>query len=539
LERCAAWDTRWKKHERNFSAMKLSDLPPAIQDLISTHESEVKPLGTIPKGLKNRQKDGQSAGNKAPPLINEERSLFGEILDWMFAPLLLIWPLSVGVTFLIARSLADAPFDRTLEDRTMALAQQVTFENRRARLSLPKSAREILRADEDDEVYFQIVGVKGELLTGDASLPKPGLYDFPEPGIVKLRTETYRGDEIRVAYTYVATPVSENEDRPVLVQVGETQQKRNRLANEIIKGVILPQAIVLPIAFVLVFLGLGRGLAPLKVMQNRIRDRNPEDLSPINPRGVPQEVAPLIEAFNDLLFRLTKSVNAQKRFIADAAHQMKTPLAGLKMQAELASRLTDPKEQQKSLAQIASSSDRAARMISQLLALARTENLRNPAHLEPVDLIRLTRDSVSEWHEAAKKKSIDLGFDNANLPTALVKGQPILLREMLNNLVDNAIIYTPLGGVVTVSIKKAMRDGVACILLEVEDSGLGIGVAERELIFSRFYRVLGTAPVGSGLGLAIVKEIADQHQATIEVEDTYPGQRPPGAKMRVVFEAMF
>jgi two-component system, OmpR family, sensor histidine kinase TctE len=522
--------------------MKLSDLPPSIQDLISTHESETRQLESIPKGFKNlkgRQKNGTIANNKAPAFINEERSLFGEILDWMFAPLLLIWPLSIGVTFLIARSLADAPFDRTLEDRTMALAQQVTVENRRARLSLPKSAREILRADEDDEVYFQIVGFKGELLTGDAFLPKPGIYDFPEPGVVKLRTETYRGEEIRVAYTYVSTPISDDGERPILVQVGETQQKRNRLANEIIKGVILPQAIVLPIAFVLVFLGLGRGLAPLKVMQNRIRDRNPDDLSPINPRGVPQEVAPLIEAFNDLLFRLTQSVNAQKRFIADAAHQMKTPLAGLKMQAELASRLTDPKEQQKSLEQIASSSDRAARMISQLLALARTENLSSAAQLEPVDLVRLTRDSVAEWHDAAKSKSIDLGFDDSHWPIAMVNGQPILLREMLNNLVDNAIIYTPAGGVVTVSVKRTLRENGPCILMEIEDSGMGIGVAERNLIFSRFYRVLGTAPVGSGLGLAIVKEIADQHRARIEVEDAFPDQRPPGTRMRVVFEALF
>jgi two-component system, OmpR family, sensor histidine kinase TctE len=522
--------------------MKLSDLPPAIQDLIATHESVAETPDTLPRYLKRKggaviQQIGGIATVRRP--LSEERSLFGEILDWMFAPLLLIWPLSIGVTFLIARSLADAPFDRALEDRAMALAQQVSYENNKVKLTLPKSAKEILRADEDDDVYFQVIGIRGELLTGEPELPKPALYDFPEPGVVKLRTANFHGDEIRIAYVYVPSTTNDELDKPVLVQIGETQQKRNRLANEIIKGVILPQAIVLPIALGLVLFGLGRGLAPLKTMQGRIRDRDPDDLSPISAKGVPQEVAPLIESFNDLLSRLTLSVNAQKRFIADAAHQMKTPLAGLKMQAELASRLTDPREQQKSLEQIASASDRAARMISQLLALARTENLRDPTTLIPIDLVKLIRESVGDWHEVAKAKTIDLGFDDTDLLSAQVLGQPVLLRELLNNLVDNAIIYTPIGGIVTVSIKKAVIGDTPRVMLEVEDSGPGIGVAERELVFSRFYRVLGTGPSGSGLGLSIVKEIADQHQAIIEIEDAQAGQRPPGTRIRVLFEAVF
>jgi two-component system, OmpR family, sensor histidine kinase TctE len=519
--------------------MKLSDLPPAIQDLIATRETIQPPVQTVAQKYRPRIPKGLSPSAQRTSDPSHEHSLFGEILDWMFAPLLLIWPLSIGVTFLIARSLADAPFDRVLEDRTTALAQQVSYENRKINLSLPKSAREILRADDEDDVYFQIIGMRGEILAGEASLPRPALYDFPEPGVVKLRTENFKGEEIRVAYMYVPTPSNIEEDKPVLVQVGETQVKRTRLANEIIKGVILPQAIVIPIALALVLFGLRRGLAPLKTMRARIRDRNPDDLSPISPRGVPQEVAPLIESFNDLLLKLTHSMNAQKRFIADAAHQMKTPLAGLKMQAELASRLTDPKEQQKSLEQIAQASDRAARMISQMLALARTENLRSPNILEPVDLLRLTRDSLSDWLDAAKKKSIDLGFDDTDIALALVDGHPILLRELLNNLVDNAINYTPEGGEITVSIKRSLREGGWRVLLEIEDSGPGIDIAEREHIFSRFYRILGTLPNGSGLGLAIVKEIADQHDATLEVEDAHPQSTPPGTRIRVVFEAMF
>jgi two-component system, OmpR family, sensor histidine kinase TctE len=528
--------------------VKLTDLPPAIKDLIATHETVAPTAEDPPK--KNRQRlentDSHQTNKTSinsdfyrPIDPSREHSLFGEILDWMFAPLLLIWPLSIGVTFLIARSLADAPFDRVLEDRTNALSQQVSYENRKINLTLPKSAREILRADDEDDVYFQIIGMQGEVLAGEPSLPRPALYDFPEPGVVKLRTENFKGEEIRVAYVYVPMPSTVNEDKPVLVQVAETQVKRTRLANEIIKGVILPQAIVIPIALALVLFGLRRGLAPLKTIQGRIRDRNPDDLSPISPKGVPQEVAPLIESFNHLLLKLTHSVSAQKRFIADAAHQMKTPLAGLKMQAELASRLTDPKEQQKSLEQIAEASDRAARMISQMLALARTENLRSPTILEPVNLLRLTRDSLTDWLDAAKVKSIDLGFDDTDIASAIVDGHPILLRELLNNLVDNAINYTPAGGEITVTIKRGLRDDGWRVMLEIEDTGPGIDPAERELVFSRFYRVLGTLPAGSGLGLAIVKEIADQHDASIEIEYAHPEKQPPGTRVRVVFEAMF
>ena len=518
--------------------MKLSDLPASIRGLIETHETQEKPKSKPPRRW--QQRAASAEGKEIAPAGNtaEGRSLFGEILDWMFAPLLLIWPLSVGITFLIARSLADAPYDRVLEDRATALAQQVSYSNGKVVITLPTVARDMLRADDEDEIYLQIIGKSNELLMGEKLLPKPTLYDFPEPGTVKLRTALFKGNEIRIAYTYIQAPVSNSDQKSVLIQVGETQVKRTRLANEIIKGVIFPQVIVLPIALGLVWFGLGRGLAPLQSLQRRIRDRNPDDLSPISPRGVPAEISPLIDAFNDLLARLDLSVNAQKRFIADAAHQMKTPLAGLKTQAELASRLLDPKEQKKSLEQIAQSSDRAARMINQLLALARTENIRDPAKLEPIDLIKLTRDAVVDWHDAARRKNIDLGFEDSGLSNAQVKGQAVLLRELLNNLVDNAINYTPENGVVTVSLKGVLRDGQRRLLIEVEDSGPGIGVAEREQVFSRFYRVLGTIPAGSGLGLSIVKEIADQHSAGIELEDARSGGQPPGTRFRIIFNAL-
>lgn len=457
----------------------------------------------------------------APLRTLEQRSLFGEILDWMFAPLLLLWPLSVAVTFVVARSLADAPYDRALIDRTEALAQQVRVNQRQVFLTLPNAARDILTQDDTDQVYFQVIGPRGNLLSGEAELPMPDLYDYPDPGRVKLRNARFGGDEIRIGYLYLPVQIDgyqEIEELPrVLVQLAETLDKRNRLANEIIKGVIFPQFVILPLAMMLVWFGLSRGLAPLELMQRRIRNRRPYDLSPIDPLGAPQEIAPLVDSFNDLLQRLRETVDVQKRFIADAAHQMKTPLAGLSTQSELALHEINPEDQRRRLEQLALSSRRAAHLINQLLALARTENLAEALVREPVNLVDFTRSVVSDWVPAALDRSIDLGFE-AGSGRSWVDGHPILLRELYNNLIDNALRYTPAGGSVTVRIRCDARN----VWLEVEDSGPGVPESERRLVFERFYRVLGTQVDGSGLGLAIVREIAGQHRADVWIETVRP-----------------
>jgi two-component system sensor histidine kinase TctE len=218
-----------------------------------------------------------------------------------------------------------------------------------------------------------VVGKHGEYVAGDHDLPLPSEDEEGHAGLVSLRDDRVAGNDVRVAYTYVDLK-NVNGAQPVLVQVAETLDKRARLANEIIKGVILPQFVILPLAVVLVWFGLTRGLAPLTAIQQRIRARNPGDTSPIDERAAPQ-ITPLVASFNDLLSQLEQSVQTQKRFIADAAHQMKTPLAGLRMQAELAQREQSPEELHRSLAQIAGSSKRTAHLVTQLLSLARMENL--------------------------------------------------------------------------------------------------------------------------------------------------------------------
>ena len=477
----------------------------------------------------------------------EQRSLFGEILDWMLTPLLLLWPISLALTWLVAQGIANKPFDRALEFNVQALAQLITVQNQQVHFNLPLPAREILRADDSDEVFYQVRGVKGELLSGERELPLPTDDDKGLPGEVRLRDDELRGVAVRVAYTWVKLPIANTSNNggaqlPALVQVAETREKRSVLATEIIKGVMLPQFVILPLAVLLVWMALARGIKPLNLLEQRIRRRRPDDLSPLDDKAVPLEVAPLVQSVNDLLTRLNDSIATQKRFLADAAHQLKTPLAGLRMQADLAQREgTSTEDLKRSLQQIGRSSIRATHTVNQLLALARAESGGIHIARQPCNLVQLTMDVVQDCLPRAMDKRIDLGFEGAeaHMPGVWLDGNPTLLQELVRNLVDNAINYTPSSaerpGVVTARVLADTFGKV--LLLQVEDSGPGIPEAERELVFQPFYRALGNEADGSGLGLPIVLEIARQHGATITMEDAHPGQTPPGICFSVRFNA--
>ena len=475
------------------------------------------------------------------PDENIRHSLFGEILDWMLAPLLLLWPMSIAITYLVAKSIANQPFDDALEDRVTVLGQQIRTVGGKTVGQLRTAGRDILRADDVDSVYYLLAGPAGEHLDGDRDLPRPRANRAGEParsGTVEFRNDTIHGTPIRVAYAYVnLDPLHERTASPrpplALVQVAETLDKRAHLANEIIKGVILPQFIILPVILALVWFALSRGLSPLAELQQRIRARPQDDLSPIDPRQVPEEISPLVGSFNDMLERLGKTVEMQKRFIADAAHQMKTPLAGMRMQSELALRQVDPDEIHRSLEQLAHSSESATRLVNQLLALARAENQPHAGlALEPLDLGRLARDVVQDWVPASFDKEIDLGFEAQGEPVQ-IDGSAMMLRELLSNLIDNALRYTPAGGSVTVRVRTSGLHA----LLEVEDTGPGIAPAERARVFERFYRILGSSASGSGLGLAIVREIARQHDADIEIFNNprSANKKFPGSLFRLTF----
>jgi two-component system sensor histidine kinase TctE len=469
----------------------------------------------------------------------EQRSLFGEILDWMLAPLLLLWPASLVLTWLVAQGIANKPFDRALEYDVHALTQLVQVSRTgRVSLNLPNPAKDILRADEVDQVYYQVIGPKGELLGGDKEFPRPSILDYTGQPDVKLRDDGIRGLDIRVAYGW-----SRVEGQLVLVQVGETLEKRSTLAGEIIKGVMLPQFVILPLAVLLVWFGLIRGIKPLSELENKIRARKADDLSPIVDTAVPQEVAPLVASVNDLLTRLKDSLSTQKRFLADAAHQLKTPLAGLRMQADLALKQgASEAELKKSLQQIGRASIAATHTVNQLLSLARAENSGRGLVKQAVNLALVVREVVQEAVPRALDKGIDLGYDGVS-PSELeasgriVMGNPVLIKEMVRNLVDNAINYTPSTPQVPGEVTARVLDGTGfeTLVVQIEDTGPGIPEAEKELIFQPFYRALGSNVDGSGLGLAIVQEIANQHSCIVSIEPGKPGKALPGSVFSVKF----
>ncbi len=487
----------------------------------------------------------------------EQRSLFGEILDWMLTPLLLLWPISLVLTWLVAQGISSKPFDRALSFNVQTLSQMVSVQGSRVQLNMLAPAREILQADDADLVYYQVLGLRGEFISGEKDMPLPAEDDKAEPDKIKLRDDEMRGLTVRIAYVYVTGNASStSSNRPeapapgtqsavpanlVLVQVAETLEKRSTLATEIVKGVMLPQFVIFPLAVFLVWLALVRGIRPLSELEDRIRARKPDDLSPIDEKTVPFEVVPLVSSVNDLLSRQKLAAAAQKRFLADAAHQLKTPLAGLRMQAELALREgTNEADLKLSLKQVSRSSIRATHTVNQLLALARAEASGQSVPRQVCDLARITVDVVQDCLPRAMEKHIDLGYEGEDPAhsQAQLLGNPTLLKEMVRNLVDNAINYIASNpqrpGVVTA---RVLADPFGSVLvLQVEDNGPGIAAAERALVVQPFYRSLGTDADGSGLGLAIVAEIAQQHQAALSIDDTSPRAQPPGARFTLRFQ---
>jgi two-component system sensor histidine kinase TctE len=441
---------------------------------------------------------------------------------------------------LVAQGLANKPFDRALVHNVHALAQQVKLgPDKTVEFNLPQPASELLRADETDLVYYQVRGARNEHLSGERDLPLPKPNEPKGSSYeVHIRDDEMRGLEVRVAYTWIRLDAEGK--RPALVQVAETREKRSVLAAEIIKGVMLPQFALLPLAVLLVWLALVRGIKPLSQLEERIRARKSDDLSPLDDKAVPMEVAPLVVSVNDLLERLKESIVTQKRFLADAAHQLKTPLAGLRMQADLAQRSGSSEDDlKKSLQQIGRASVQATHTVNQLLSLARAEGGGHHLPQQRCDMAALSTEVLQDCLPRAMDKGIDLGYEGVE-PGASggqVQGNLTLLKEMLRNLVENAIHYTPSTperqGVITVRVLVDPYSKV--LVLQVEDNGPGIAPQERELVFQPFFRALGTNVDGSGLGLPIVKEIAQQHGATVSIDAAVAGAAMPGACFSVRF----
>ena len=457
---------------------------------------------------------------------DKQKTLRRQVLGWLFWPLLALWLVSSAIDYDIANRFVNLAYDRALLESALDIGRQVKVLNNRIYVDLPEIAVQMLQTREWGRVYYLVTGPDDEYITGEPDLPPP-----PDPfsGRVNYYDAVYQGKPVRIVTLHLPVE-SAKPGGLVLVQVAENRAARDEFGRQILLRSVLPQALFILVAAIMLWYAVGRGLAPLIALRREIENRSHRDLSAVPEEDAPQEVQPLIHAINDLLQRLSFALDAQQRFIADAAHQLRTPIAGLKTQTELALRQTPPGEAQVTLTQLRSATEQTTRLVNQLLSLARAEPTvgRGLAN-EHIDLRELARDATTDWVPRALERNLDLGFDSDS-DRAQVEGDAFLLREMLNNLLDNAIRYTQTGGQVTVRV----HDTAGRPTLSIEDNGPGIPESERARVFERFYRVLGTGAEGCGLGLAIVREIAQNHGAKVTLET---GTAGAGTLVTIVFPA--
>ncbi len=460
------------------------------------------------------------------------KSLFGQIMLWMLFPLIVLWPLSMLISYPIGRSIADSPFDQGLSNQVQLLQQRLSTEPHH-------QAWQIKASDGRDKQVFQLITADGTPIDGQATLPQPPMLESIELNRIQFYNTKIDGEPYRMAYVWLQVDskiaIAEHlmPETILLLQVGETLNKRRALAREILQGVTLPQLMFLPIAVMLIWFGLTRGIMSLNRLQMSVLQRNKQDLSNLSLDEAPEEVQPLVRSFNNILSRLRRNVGLQKRFLADTAHQIKTPLAGLKAQAELALHTKDALQRRESLEHISSSADRAARLVSQLIALARTEHISTQGtDWKTIDLVQAARNQLVNAADHAMQAGLLIAFEAPECEVP-IHAQPVMLGELIKNLIDNACHYTESDVTVRVT-----QDHLAAHLY-VLDNGPGIPMHEREQVFEPFYSVLGEHKGGSGLGLAIVKEIARLHDAELKITENVEltnSYLKPGLIVHVIFK---
>lgn len=426
------------------------------------------------------------------------------LLGWLLIPLVFLLGVSAYTTYRNAYHLAETERDLVLEEITDDLKELVSSAREHNRHIDPESlAFSLLIRDARDLRYFAVYDASGTLLAGDRRLTRmwtgTGSDKHAIFGDVSLDGRKWRRAAIK----------GSREELPGFeIQVAETMVRRDRLTLHLLRGVLVPQAIVLILSIPLIWFGVRRGLRPLEELRRRITRRSAQDLDAIPADGAPRELLPVVTALNDLLSRVRAAQKEQRRFTADAAHQIKTPLAVLTAELDLARTDTSCPCAQPTFSRLQKATSRLAHLVSQLLALAHSETNESKVHVL-FDLSELAREVTGDFVAAAASRRIDLGFegDEQAIP---VRGNVILLREAMKNLLDNALKFTPEGGTVTVSIQACPPT------FSVADSGPGIPEAELPLIFQRFHRAPESSTTeGSGLGLAIVQEVARKHGAIV------------------------
>ncbi|MDY0962653.1 ATP-binding protein [Massilia sp. CFBP9026] len=436
-------------------------------------------------------------------------SLRGRLLWFLLAAITLAAVAQATIAYRTALHDADQIFDYHMQQMALSLRSGTPLSNDEARARMEAESS----ASGNDDMVVQMWSPDGVQMfhsVSRARLPQRAVLGFSN---VRANGTTYRVFSIQTSNQ--------------TVQVAQDLAVRRNMAGNLALRTLGPIAVMMPILMLVVWWVVSGSLQPVARVRSQVAARQADDLSPVSDTGLPDEVRPLVQELNLLFGRVRTAFEAQQHFVADAAHELRTPLAALRLQAQSLDRADTPEARRVAVSRLTAGIDRATRLVEQLLVLARQEATAAEGTVaRPVDLADLARRTVADLAGVAAAKGVDLGVQQADPATAL--GQPDALQILLRNLVENAVKYTPGGGTVDIAVQHESGK----IVVQVEDSGPGIPPEERERVFDRFYRVAGSDAAGSGLGLAIIKAIAERHGATLTLDSS---ARLGGLKAVVTF----
>ena len=439
-----------------------------------------------------------------PPLGLRQRLILA-----LAVPLVVIAVISAGLDFLVARDTANSVHDAALADAVFDLEAHFRRHENDMFADFAEESEAMARSSAPDRLFFSVKDEYGRQLAGDVGIP---VMDTPSGQSVRFFDSRVQGGEVRGAVHRFQSA------RGVLqVLIMETTKKRRASSNHILSAMVLPNLAVILATIGIVMLGVSKGLKPLKALECEIAARSVSDLGDIQVLNQPTEIRPVVQRLNELFVLLRESQAAQQRFIGDAAHQLRTPLAGLQSHLDLAAQEGIFSGHDERYSKIDEACNRISHLLNQLLSFARAESAATvPLQPGSVALDQLLEKAASLFIDRAVAKQIDLGFEVQHVT---VSGQAWLLGEALNNLIDNALRYTSVGGMITVRC----GGGDCQPYVEVEDSGPGIPEALLPHVVERFFRVPGAPGDGCGLGLPIVQEIATLHHAHVSLRNLPAG----------------
>lgn len=441
--------------------------------------------------------------------MSPQRSLRRQLILLMLTMMLPLFIVLWLIAYFSSQYFINAAFDRSLARRTYALADRVEVINGRAHVDISVAAREMLAFDQEDLLFHRVLDPQSRVLEGEPDMPPiPGRRPI-QPGQLRIYDGMRDGERVRVA-AFALSLRGTRATGTVLVQVGETIARRSTLADRATLAIVIPMLLMTLTAAAAIAWGVSRGLEPLGRLRDRLAARRTFDLSPVPLDDTPAELRPFLDEINSLLQRLAEAVDAQSRFVSDAAHQLRTPIAGIRTQAEAALVNARPDDAQHALARIAGVTESMSELVRKLLLLARVDAAGNALQMGTVDSRELVRDVAREWAPGALARGVEIAFD-ADASSACILGEPQLLREMLGNLIDNALRH---GGT---RIALAVCRAGDLILWRVVDNGPGIPAAHKESVFMPFHRLPGGGD-GAGLGLTIVRRIAHLHGACVDLD---------------------